>query len=65
MQGDLVITIKTFTKRLSQLEDITFDLIGFIDDIRIYLVKTILRMTEPGDRPGPAYCPDLNLISEL
>ena len=64
MQGDLVITIKTFTKRLSQLE-ITFDLIGFIADIRIYFVKMILRMTEPGDRPGPEYCPDLNLISEL
>ena len=52
MQGDLVITMKTFTKRLSQLE-ITVDLIGFIADIRIYFVKMILRMTEPGDRPGP------------
>ena len=57
MQGDLVITIKTFKKRLSQLE-ITFDLIGFIADIRFYLVKIILRS-------GPAYCPGLNLISEL
>ena len=65
MQGDLVITIRTFKKRLSQLEEITFDLIGFIADIRIYFVKIILRMREPGDRPGPQYCPDLNLISEL
>ena len=47
MQGDLVITIRTFKKRLSQLEEITFDLIGFIADIRIYFVKIILRARRP------------------